>query len=253
MQLPGKVALITGAGSGIGRTSALLFAREGARVLAVDLRGDAAEETAAQVAAAGGEARAFAADVTQPDQMEAAVAAAVAAWGRVDIFYANAGLPMSFTPIEEVSLELFDRLFAVNVRGAFLGVKSVVPQMKKQRGGVILFTASTAATRPRPGLSPYNATKGAILTLTRSLAAELAPHGIRVNCISPVATDTPMLKEFMGPVSDEAEGRRRFIQTIPLGRLNTPEDIARAALYLASDAAAMVTGLDLLVDGGRNL
>jgi len=175
----------------------------------------------------------------------------VAAWGRLDIFYANAGVPQWPGAVEEVDESVFDRIMAVNVKGVFLGAKHAVPVMKKQRGGVFLITGSTAALKPRPGGQCYAASKGAVTTMTQSLALELAPFGIRVVVIAPVATETPMLPTFMGKKEVDEEGMRRYVATVPLGRLNQPEDIAKAALFLASDDAAMITGSCFLVDGGR--
>ena len=183
------------------------------------------------------------------------VKTAVDKFGRLDVLYNNAGLPQSFTPFEDSTDELFDRIFNVNVKGVFFGCRAAIPQMKAQGGGVILNTASTAGIRPRPGLAVYAASKGAVITMTKALAIELAPFRIRVVSINPVATDTPMLPSFIGVEQgvDEAEGRRRFISTIPWGRLNKPEDIARAAVFLASADAEMVTGTAFEVDGGRDI
>jgi 3-oxoacyl-[acyl-carrier protein] reductase len=251
MRLDGKVAVITGAGSGIGRASALLFAREGARVAVVDLDGTRAKETAAAIEAAGGQALALAADVTRAADNAAAVRDALARWGRLDVFFANAGVPQWPTSVEDVDEATFDRIMAVNVKGVFLGVKAAAPVMKRQKAGVILVTASTSAIRPRPGVQCYSASKGAVVTLTKSLALELAPFGVRVVAIAPVATETPMLPTFMGKTAVDDEGRKRYEATIPLGRLNRPEDLAAAALFLASDEAAMMTGTCVEVDGGR--
>jgi 3-oxoacyl-[acyl-carrier protein] reductase len=183
------------------------------------------------------------------------VQTAVDRFGRLDVLFNNAGLPQSFTPFEDSTDALFDRIFDVNVRGVFYGCRAVVPRMKAQGGGVILITASTAGIRPRPGLAVYNASKAAVINLTKTLAVELAPQRIRVVSICPVATDTPMLPSFIGVEqgADEAEGRRRFISTIPWGRLNRAEDIARAAVFLASADAEMVTGTAFEVDGGRDV
>jgi 3-oxoacyl-[acyl-carrier protein] reductase len=251
MRLDGKVALITGAGSGIGRASARLFAREGARVAVVDLDGDRAKETAREIEQAGGQALALAADVSRAADNEAAVRETVARWTRLDVFFANAGVPQRPTPVEDVDEATFDRIMAVNVKGVFLGVRAAAPVMKRQKGGVILVTASTSAIRPRPGVQCYSASKGAVVTLVKSLALELAPFAVRVVAIAPVATETPMLPAFMGKTTVDAEGRARYVATIPLGRLNQPEDIAGAALFLASDEAAMMTGTCVEVDGGR--
>ncbi|HEY0582536.1 MAG TPA: SDR family oxidoreductase [Chloroflexota bacterium] len=254
-RLDGLVAVITGAGSGIGRASAVAFAAEGASVLAADLNADSAAETARQVAAGGATADSVAVDVTRADQVESMLQAAVDRFGHLDVLFNNAGLPQSFTPFESSTDELFDRIMDVNVRGVFYGCRAAIPHLKANGGGVILNTASTAGIRPRPGLAVYNASKAAVITLTKTLAVELAPHRIRVVSICPVATDTPMLSSFIGVEqgADEAEGRKRFIGTIPWGRLNRPEDIARAAVFLASSDAEMVTGTAFEVDGGRDV
>jgi 3-oxoacyl-[acyl-carrier protein] reductase len=255
VKLQGQVAVITGAGSGIGRASALAFAEEGARVLVADLNAASAAETVEQVRAAGAEAEPSTVDVTNAGQVEAMVQRAVDRFGRIDVLFNNAGLPQAFTPFEDSTDALYDRIMDVNVRGVFHGCRAAIPRMKAQGGGVILNTASTAGIRPRPGLAVYNASKAAVICLTKTLAVELAPHRIRVVSICPVATDTPMLPSFIGVEqgADEAEGRRRFISTIPWGRLNRPEDIARAAVFLASADAEMVTGTAFEVDGGRDV
>jgi len=254
-KLQGLVAVVTGAGSGIGRASAVEFAREGARVVAADLNAASAAETADQILSAGGQAESVEVDVTQASQVERMVKTAVDKFGRLDVLYNNAGLAQAPGPFEDSTDALYDRIFDVNVKGVFYGCRAAIPQMKAQGGGVILNTASTAGIRPRPGLAVYAASKGAVITLTKALAIELAPHRIRVVSICPVATDTPMLPSFIGVEqgADEAEGRRRFIGTIPWGRLNKPEDIARAAVFLASADAEMVTGTAFEVDGGRDI
>ncbi len=251
MKLQDRVALVTGAGSGIGRASALLFAREGARVTVVDLREDAAKETAQAIEQAGGQALAVRADVSRAADNEAAVGETVARWGRLDVFFANAGVPQWPTSVEEVDETTFDRIMAVNVKGVFLGAKYAAPVMKRQQRGVFLATASTSAIRPRPRVQSYTASKGAVIAMVKSLALELAPFGVRVLALAPVATETPMLPTFMGKPAVDEEGRARYVATIPLGRLNTPEDLAKAALFLVSDDAAMMTGTCLEVDGGR--
>lgn len=254
-RLQNQVAVITGAGSGIGRASALAFAHEGAKVVAADLSEETARETVKLVRAEGGEAKAVRANVALRGDVEAMVQTAVDEFGRLDLLFNNAGLPMSFTPLEEITDELWDRIYDVNVKAVFYGCQAAVPHMKRQGGGVILNTASTAGIRPRPGLSAYNSSKGAVITLTKSLAVELAPHKIRVVAICPVATDSPMLAQFIGVEkgADLEEGRRRFVASIPWGRLNTPDDIAKAAVYLASSDAEMVTGTAFEIDGGRNV
>jgi 3-oxoacyl-[acyl-carrier protein] reductase len=251
MKLENRVALITGAGSGIGRATAALFAREGARVAAVDVNEDGAKQTAQQIERDGGHALALRGDVAQAADTQRAVEQTLARWGRLDIFYANAGVPERPTPVEDVDEATFDRIIAVNVKGVFLGAKYAMPVMKRQRSGVFLITGSTSAIRPRPGVQAYSASKGAVHTLAKSLALEGAPFGVRVVAIAPVATETPMLPAFMGKDKVDEEGMARYRGTVPLGRLNQPEDIARAALFLASDDAAMVTGIAFEVDGGR--
>lgn len=252
MRLEGKVALVTGAGSGIGRATAELFAKEGAKVAVVDLSEEAGEPTVESIRELGGDSIFIRADVSNADDVAAMIGKTVDEWGRIDILYNNAGIPMGATPIEDVDDASFDRTMAVNVRSVHLGVKHAVPHMKQQGGGVILNTASTAGIRPRPNMSAYAASKGAVIALTKALALELAPFKIRVVSINPVATDTPMLESFFG-TSDPVEARSRFLSTIPMGRFNEATDIANAALYLASDEAYMVTGTAFEIDGGRDI
>jgi len=251
MKLKDRVAIITGAGSGIGQATALLFAAEGARVAVVDLKPDAARATTELIEKAGGQALAIVADISRAEDNRDAVAQTAARWGRLDVFYANAGVPQWPSSVEDAEESVFDRIMAVNVKGVFLGAKYAVPIMKRQRRGVLLITGSTAAFKPRPGGQCYAASKGAVTTMGQSLAVELAPFGIRVVVIAPVATETPMLPTFMGKTVVDDEGMSRYRATVPLGRLNRPEDIAKAALFLASDDAAMVTGGPFIVDGGR--
>jgi 3-oxoacyl-[acyl-carrier protein] reductase len=251
-RLEGLVSVITGAGSGIGRASALAFAQEGASVVAADLNAANAQETAGQIQEAGGSADSVAVDVTKADQVNAMVQRAVERFGRLDVLFNNAGLPQSYTLLEDSTDELFTRIMDVNVRGVFYGCRAAIPHMKANGGGVILNTASTAGIRGRPGLAIYNASKAAVISLTKTLALEVAPHRIRVVSICPVATDTPMLPTFLGQ-GDPEEARKRFIATIPWGRLNRPEDLARAAVFLASPEAEMVTGTAFEVDGGRDI
>jgi len=252
-RLEGLVTVVTGAGSGIGAASALAFAREGAAVLVADLNGDSAERTASDIRAAGGAAEEIAIDVTSNEQVERMVQAAVDRFGKLDVLFNNAGVPQSFTSFEQSTDALYDRIFDVNVRGVFYGCRAAIPHMKKNGGGVILNTASTAGIRPRPGLAVYNASKAAVINLTKTLAVELAPHRIRVVSLCPVATDTPMLPGFIGATNDEAAARQRFIATIPWGRLNRAEDLANAAVFLVSPEAEMVTGTAFEVDGGRDV
>jgi 3-oxoacyl-[acyl-carrier protein] reductase len=246
-RLEGLATVITGAGSGIGKATAVAFVQEGARVVVADQRLEAATETAQQI-----QAECVQTDVTRYDQVQAMVDTAVQKFGRLDVLVNNAGVPQSFTPLEDTSDDLFDTIFAVNVKGVFYGCKAAIPHMKAQGGGVILNVASTAGIRPRPGLAAYNASKAAVINFTKTLALELAPHHIRVVSICPVATDTPMLPGFIG-AQDPVEGRQKFIATIPWGRLNRAEDLARAAVFLASPEAEMVTGTAFEVDGGRDV
>ena len=192
-------------------------------------------------------------DITRAADNQAAVDRALAEWGRLDVFFANAGAPQWKQDIEEVEEAVFDRIMAVNVKGVWLGARAAVPVMKRARRGLFLITASTSAIRPRPGGQTYAASKGAVITLAKALALEVAPHGVRVVAIAPVATHTPMLPTFMNRTEVDEESLARYVATVPLGRLNEPDDIARAAVFLASGDAAMITGTTLEVDGGRCL
>jgi 3-oxoacyl-[acyl-carrier protein] reductase len=251
MRLKDRVAIVTGAASGIGAAAALAMAREGARVLVVDLNEAGAKAIVEQIEKGGGQAAAARADVTRAADNQAVVEQALARWGRLDVFFANAGVPQWKTDIEEVDEKVFDQIFAVNVKGVWLGAKYALPVMKRQRRGVILITASTSAIRPRPGGQTYASSKGAVVTLAKALALEAAPHGVRVVAIAPVATHTPMLPTFMNRQQVDAESLERYEATVPLGRLNQPEDLAATAVFLASDDAAMITGSCIEVDGGR--
>ena len=245
MRLAGKTAVVTGGGSGFGAAIARLFAREGARVVVADIDGAAAERVAAELA--GG--LAVQADVTRDEDTRRMVATATDATGRLDVLVNNAGVTHWNQKLTEVSEADFDRVYAVNVKSLFWAARHAVPVMAAQGGGAIVNTASTAGLRPRPGLCWYNGSKGACIVLTKSMAVELAPLKIRVNALCPVAGDTPLLAHFMG--GDTPENRARFVASVPLGRLSTPEDVAKAALYLASDEAEFITGVALEVDGGR--
>lgn len=246
MKLEGKIAIVTGAASGFGEAIVKRFAAEGARVVVVDLN----EEAGGQVAADIGENAIFhKADVSLADDVEGMVWAAERQWGGVDILVNNAGFTHRSKPVTEVSEAEFDRIFAVNVKAIFLGANAVIPRFRARDGGVILNIASTAGVRPRPNLSVYNASKGAAITLTKSLAVELAVDKIRVVALNPVAGETGMLHLFMG--EDTPEKRAQFEATVPLGRLSRPDDVANAALFLCSGEAEFLTGVALEVDGGR--
>ncbi|MEC9243291.1 MAG: SDR family oxidoreductase [Pseudomonadota bacterium] len=245
-RLEGKVAVITGAASGFGAGMAKRFAAEGAKVIVADLNAKGAEKIAGEI---GEAALPVTADVSMKADVDAMVDAAMQAHGRLDIMVNNAGYTHRNGPMLDVGEETFDLITAVNMKAIYHAAQAVVPIMDKQGGGSIITTASTAGLRPRPGLTWYNASKGWAITATKSMAVELAPQNIRVNCLCPVAGETGMLDQFMG--EDTPEKRAQFRASIPLGRLSTPLDIANAALWLASDEAEFITGVALEVDGGR--
>jgi 3-oxoacyl-[acyl-carrier protein] reductase len=247
MRLEGKTAIVTGAGSGIGKCIAETYVKEGARVTVADIDLDAAKSAARAI---GNNAIAVSCDVSKKSDFAACVAETLSAFGVLDILVNNAGTTHINKPMLDIDEEEYDRLFAVNVKGVFLGCQAVVPVFRKAGGGVIINIGSTAGLRPRPGLSAYNASKGAVHMLTKSLAVELAPDRIRVCAIAPVATETPLLPSFLGPAQGQ---REKFIATVPLGRLAQPRDIANAALFLASADAEFVTGNIVEVDGGRTI
>lgn len=244
MRLAGKTAIVTGSGSGFGEGIATAMATQGAHVLVADLNVDAAKQVAENIGAAFCRV-----DVSKLDDVEDMVAKALGLWGKVDILVNNAGITHLPKPMEEVSEEEFDRVFAVNAKSVYLTARALVPAMKKAKAGAILNIASTAGLSPRPNLNWYNASKGWMITATKTMAVELAPFGIRVNALCPVAGETPLLSSFMG--QDTPEMRSKFLATIPLGRFSTPQDMGNAALYLCSDEASMVTGVAMEVDGGR--
>ncbi len=248
VSLQGKVALVTGAGSGFGEGIARRFAAGGAKVAVLDRDKTAAERVATAI---GADAIALEADIAKPADVEAAVAATLAAFGRVDILINNAGIGHKPQSAELVGPDEFDRVLGVNVRGVYLMTRALLPHMKANRAGVIVNIASTGANRPRPNLAWYNATKGWVVSATKALAIELAPFNIRVVALNPVAGETPLLATFMGEDSEEI--RRKFRDSIPMGRLLKPEDLAEAAAFVASPGASMITGVALDVDGGRSI
>ncbi|MBC6437985.1 MAG: glucose 1-dehydrogenase [Rhodobacteraceae bacterium] len=244
MRLQEKTAIVTGAGSGFGAGIARAFAREGAQVMLADINALAAQAEADRI---GGLPQVV--DVADAASVAAMVATAISAWDRIDILVNNAGITHLPAPLEKVAEADFDRVLAVNAKSVYLTARKVVPLMKQVGRGTILNIASTAGVSPRPWLNWYNASKGWMITATKAMAVELAPHGIRVNALNPVAGETPLLKRFMG--TDTPENRAKFLATIPLGRFSTPEDMGNAALYLCSDEAEMITGVAMEVDGGR--
>ncbi|MBT0957584.1 SDR family oxidoreductase [Alphaproteobacteria bacterium KMM 3653] len=246
MRLQGKTAIVTGGASGFGAGIVRKFIAEGAHVMIADLNTDLANDLAAEL---GEAAVPHTANVASSDSVQQMTEKAVSTFGKVDILINNAGTTHLPTPMEEVSEEDFDRVFAVNCKSVYLTAKYIVPLMKGQGSGAILNVASTAGVSPRPRLNWYNASKGWMNNATKGMAVELAPMGIRVNAINPVAGETPLLKSFMG--EDTPEVRAKFLSTIPLGRFSTPEDMGNAACYLCSDEASMVTGVCMEVDGGR--
>ncbi len=246
LRLKGKVAVVTGAASGFGEGMAKRFAEEGANVVVADLNEKGAQRVAAEI---GDTAIAVPTDVSIRVEMDELIYAAKSAFGRIDIMVNNAGYTHRNGDMLKVDEATFDLITAVNMKAIYYAALAVVPIMERQGGGSILTTASTAGLRPRPGLTWYNASKGWAITATKSMAVELAPKNIRVNCLCPVAGETGMLAQFMG--EDTPEMRDRFRASIPLGRLSTPLDIANAALWLVSDEAQFITGVALEVDGGR--
>lgn len=246
MRLEGKTAIVTGGASGFGAGIVRKFVAEGARVMIADINEAGAEAFAAEM---GDRTLAHGVNLVNSTEVEAMAKRAIETFGGLDILVNNAGITHLPTPLEDVSEEDFDRVLNVNVKSVYLTAKHIVPHMKSRETGAFLNVASTAGVSPRPRLSWYNCTKGWMITATRSMAVELAPFGIRVNAINPVAGETPLLKSFMG--EDTPEIREKFLATIPLGRFSTPEDMGAVSCFLCSDEASMVTGVCMEVDGGR--
>ena len=253
MRLENKVALITGGASGMGEATSVLFSREKAKVVIVDIDGIKGEEVARKINKEGGDCTFVKGDVSKIMDVKMIINTSIEKYQRLDILFNNAGIPMALTQIEGLEEEVWDKVINVNLKSMFLFSKYAVPFMKRQGGGVIINTASMSGLRPRPGQIPYAVSKGGAITLTRALALELAPYHIRVNSISPVAADTPMLPKLTSHISSLEEAKKGLIATIPLGRLAEAKDIAYAALFLASDESSMITGINLQVDGGRGI
>lgn len=246
MKLTDKVTIVTGAASGMGKAIAVLFAQEGARVVIADIDSDGGHQTVEMINSLNGKAMYVHTDVSKSSDVKNLIDTAVKEFSKIDVLVNNAGIFMKMTPIEEIDEDIWDRIYSVNVKGIFHGVKFALPEMKKNGGGVILNTASMTGHRPGSMQSAYASSKGAVITLTKALANELAPYLIRVNCICPALTETPMLfnSELWEHVSEMSP---------PFGRLSTPEDIAKAALYMVSDDASMITGISLEINGGQGV
>lgn len=248
-----KRVIVTGAGSGFGRATALRFATEGATVLVSDINATGADETVAIIADAGGKAFANVTDVAQESEIEAMIAQATSDLGGIDILVNNAGYSHRQKLLWKLTVEEFDAVFAVNVRGVFLGCKHAIPVMMEGGGGAIVNVASIGAIAPRPGVTPYNGTKGAVLTMTKGLALEVARHNIRVNAVNPVAADTGFMKTATGLNELDDKLKAQLTSTIPRGRMAEPEDVAASITFLASQDADFLTGTSINVDGGRSV
>jgi len=249
MNLKGEIAIVTGGASGFGKAIAETFSKAGAKVFIGDVNSDAVDQIAKQI---GENARAMYCDVSDMSSVKNLVDSTISEFGVPTIIVNNAGITHSNQSMLNVDEKTFDRIFAVNVKGIYLMTLAAVPEMKKAKRGVIINIGSVGALRPRPGLTWYNSTKGAVQVMTKSMAMELAEDGIRVNVIAPVMSATGLLEQFMG-VPDTEDNRKRFLSTIPMGRMCDPQDVANAALYLASEQGAFLTGVELPVDGGRSV
>jgi len=253
MRLTGKVAIVTGAGGGFGAGIAKRFAAEGAGVAVADIADAAGQRIAGEISGAGGKAVFVHADVTRSQDWANLVGATQSAFGRLDVVVNNAGWTHRNKPFLEVTEDEFDKVYAVNVKSIYLSALHAIPVFRKQGGGAFINIASTAGVRPRPGLTVYNSSKGAVILMSRSMAGELGAERIRVNCVNPVfSPETGLSADFAGgALTDEA--KKRFLSTIPLGRFSTALDVANACLYLASDEAAFISGVSIEVDGARSV
>ncbi len=249
MRIEGKIAIVTGAASGFGAEIARRFAAEGAKVLLADIDADGAVLVAKEI---GESATSVAVDVSKADDVQHMVETALTKFGDLDILVNNAGTTHRNQPLLDVDESTFDRVFDVNVKSIYLTARAVIPIFRRRGGGVILNIGSTAGLRPRPGLTWYNGSKGAVHIMSKSMALELAPDKIRVNVLAPVMGETGLLESFMGK-ADTPENRATFVATIPWGRLSTPRDVANSAVFLASDEAEFITGIELEIDGGRTV
>ena len=248
-----KAVVVTGAAGGFGEAIARRFAAEGAKVCLSDINGDGLQRVTADLESQGASVHSVAADVSKEDQVQHLMESAHATFGAIDVLVNNAGYSHMSRVLWKIPVEEFDAVFAVNVRGVFLGCKHVIPRMIDQGGGVIVNIASIGAIAPRPGVTPYNGTKGAVLTMTRGLALEVAKYNIRVNAVNPVAADTAFMKGAMGVDRLSDEQRAALVSSIPRGRLSEPADVAAAVTFLASNDADFLTGTSINVDGGRSI
>jgi NAD(P)-dependent dehydrogenase (short-subunit alcohol dehydrogenase family) len=252
MKLEGKTAIITGAAAGIGAASAALFAREGAKIVAVDIDRERLDQVSDQIQKAGGDCLAVTADVSKRDDVQNAIRSATEKFGRVDILFNNAGV-VPVGKVETISEEQWDRAMAINIKSVYLFCHQVVPKFRAQGGGVILNTASATALRAVVDRACYTATKAAVVGLTKSMALDCVRDNIRVNCLCPGTVDTPSLAQRLAAFPDPAEARKNFIARQPMGRFGTAEEIAQAALYLVSPASEFVTGVAFAIDGGLGI
>ncbi len=253
MRFTDKIAVVTGAASGFGEAIATRFAAEGAKVVVADVDEAGGSRVVAAIKQGGGQAVCARTDVSKAADVEAMIGAAVRQYGGLDILVNNAGFSHQMMPLWDLPEADYDRVFAVNTKGVYLGCKYAIPALRERGGGVIVNTASIGAVAPRPGVTVYNATKGAVMTMTRGLATEVAPFKIRVNAVNPVAAETNFLKGALGLDVMPDAIRQAVVQGIPLGRLAEPRDVAAAVLFLASDDAEFLTGVCLSVDGGRSI